>query len=396
MAQKLLPLFGACAAMTLYAFSGVSAAEEAAKPQQTQTLPSIVVTEAIERTISDRVIATGSIEAVEETYVSPLVDGLSIRSLNVDVGDRVEEGSTLVVLNDDALLLQKSQLQANLAKTEASLAQLRAQLAEAVANSEEATRVADRAVRLSQSGAVSSAEADRLKALATAARARVRSAEQSVSVATADIKVVQAQIDDIDLRLARTAVKAPVSGVISAKNAKIGAIASGSGEPLFAIIRDGAIEMKADVAEADMIKLAVGQPATVKLAGSDTAVEGKIRLIAPTVDPQTRLGKVHISLIDTAAARAGMYASAIITVEQKNTVVLPQTAVTAENGKTIVRKVENGVVRLVPVKTGIQDGQFVEILSGLEPGEQAVAKAGAYVRDGDRINPVKPAQPATN
>ncbi|WEX85922.1 efflux RND transporter periplasmic adaptor subunit [Sinorhizobium garamanticum] len=395
MAQKLLPLFGACAAMTLCAFSSAFA-EEAAKPQQSQALPSIVVTEAVEQSISDRVIATGSIEAVEETYVSPLVDGLSIRSLNVDVGDRVEEGSTLVVLNDDALLLQRSQLEANLAKAEASLAQLRAQLAEMTANSEEATRVADRAVRLSENGTVSTAEADRLKALAAAARARVHSAEQSMSVATADINVVQAQIDDIDLRLARTAVKAPVSGVISAKNAKIGAIASGSGEPLFAIIRDGAIEMKADVAEADLIKLAVGQPASVRLAGSSTTIEGKIRLIAPTVDPQTRLGAVDIALSDTSKARAGMYASAVITVEQKQTVVLPQTAVTAEDGKAIVRKVEDGVVRLVPVVTGIQDGQFVEILSGLKAGEQAVAKAGAYVRDGDRINPVKSAQPATN
>ncbi len=395
MAQKFLPLLGAFAAIALSPFSAASA-EEAAKPQQEQILPSIVVTEAAERAISDRVLATGSIEAVEETYVSPLVDGLSIRSLNVDVGDRVEKGSTLVVLNDDALLLQKSELAANLAKAEAALAQYRAQLAETIANAEEATRVAERADQLSANGTVSTAEADRLKALAAAARARVRSAEQSVGVAAADIKVVQAQIEDVNLRLARTEVKAPVSGVISAKNAKIGAIASGSGAPLFAIIRDGAIEMRADVTEADILKLAVGQAAAVKLAGSSTAVDGRIRLIAPTVDPQTRLGTVHITLADTTDARAGMYASAVITVEQKQAVVLPQTAVTSEEGKSIVRKVEDGVVHLVPVTTGIQDGQFVEILSGVEAGEQAVAKAGAYVRDGDRINPVKPAQPTTN
>ncbi|OHV81351.1 efflux RND transporter periplasmic adaptor subunit [Ensifer sp. LCM 4579] len=393
MVQKFLPFLGAFAAIAL-GFSAASAEEPA--PQQEQLLPSIVVTEAKERSISDRVLATGSIEAVEETYVSPLVDGLSIRSLNVDVGDRVEKGSTLVVLNDDALLLQKSELEANLAKAEAALAQYRAQLAETTANAEEATRVADRAEQLSANGTVSTAEADRVKALAAAARARVHSDEQAVSVAAADIKVVQAQIEDVNLRLARTEVKAPVSGVISAKNAKIGAIASGTGAPLFAIIRDGAIEMNADVTEADILKLAIGQAATVKLAGGSTTVDGKIRLIAPTVDPVTRLGTVHITLADATQARAGMYASAVITVAQKQAVVLPQTAVTAEDGKSIVRKVEDGVVHLVPVTTGIQDGQFVEIVSGLEAGEQAVAKAGAYVRDGDRINPVKPAQPITN
>lgn len=395
MAQKVLPVLSVCAAMIIAPYSSAFA-EEATKVQPAQSLPSIVVTEAVDQSISDRVVATGTIQAVEQVYVAPLVEGLSIRSLNVDIGDKVEEGSVLVVLNDDALRLEKSQLEAALAKAEAGLAQLNAQLSEATANAEEATRVSDRNAELAKNGTVSTAEADRVRALAAATRARVRSAEQAVAVSSADIKVAQAQIDDIDLRLTRTEVKAPVAGVISAKNAKIGAIANGSGEPLFAMIRDGAIEMKADVAEADIIKLAVGQPATITLAGGDTKVEGAIRLIAPTVDPVSRLGTVFISLKDTTKARSGMYANAVITAQEKQAVVLPQTAVTNENGKTIVRKVDNGVVNIVPVKTGISDGKFVEVVEGLKAGEQVVARAGAYVRDGDRINPVKSAQPATN
>ncbi|MGF6176513.1 efflux RND transporter periplasmic adaptor subunit [Ensifer sp. 4252] len=395
MAHKVIPALSVCAAMIIAPFSSAFA-EEATKAQPAQSLPSIVVTEAVDQSISDRVVATGTIQAVEQIYVAPLVEGLSIRTLNVDIGDKVEEGSVLVVLNDDALRLEKSQLEAALAKAEAGLAQLNAQLSEATANAEEATRVSDRNAELAKNGTVSTAEADRVRALAAATRARVRSAEQAVVVSKADIKVAQAQIDDIDLRLTRTEVKAPVAGVISAKNAKVGAIANGSGDPLFAMIRDGAIEMKADVAEADIIKLAVGQPATITLAGGDTKVEGAIRLIAPTVDPVSRLGTVFISLKDTTKARSGMYANAIITAEEKQAVVLPQTAVTNENGKTIVRKVDNGVVNIVPVKTGISDGKFVEVVDGLKAGEQVVARAGAYVRDGDRINPVKSAQPATN
>ncbi|MBD9593649.1 efflux RND transporter periplasmic adaptor subunit [Ensifer sp. ENS05] len=395
MAQKVLPVLSVCAAMTLGSLS-FARAEEAAQPKPAPGLPSIVVTTAVDQSISDRVVATGTIQAVEQVYVAPMVDGLSIRTLNVDVGDTVKAGSVLVVLNDDALRLQKSELEASLAKAEAGLAQLNAQLSETKANNDEAKRVSDRAAELSKNGTVSTAEADRVRALAIATHARVLSAEQAVAVASADIKVAEAQIDDIDLRLARTEVKAPVAGVISAKNAKVGAIATGNSDPLFAMIRDGAIEMKADVAEADIIKLAVGQPAVVTLAGGNTKVEGKIRLIAPTVDPVSRLGTVFISLMDTEKARAGMYASALITAEQKQTVVLPQTAVTNENGRTIVRKVENGVIRILPVKTGISDGKFIEVLEGLKAGEEVVARAGAYVRDGDRINPVKSAASATN
>jgi HlyD family secretion protein len=388
-------LFCACAAVAVILDSGVLA-DEAARPDQQRMLPSIVVTEAVERRIGDHVLATGSIEAVEEIHVSPLVDGLPIRILNADIGDRVVQGGTLAVLDADALLLEKSQLEARLAKAEAALIQFQAQLVEAEANSEEATRVAQRAERLSANKTVSRAEVDRLKALATASDARLRSAEQSLSIAAADIKLARAQLNDIDLRLARTAVKAPVGGVISARNAKVGGVVAGSGPPLYTIIRDGLIEMKAEVAEADLIKLAAGQPATVKLAGSRATVPGKIRMVRPTVDPQTRLGTVHITLADTAKARAGMYASATIIAEEKQAVVLPRTSVTSAHGISAVRKVENGVVRLVPVTVGIQDGPFVEILSGLEAGELAVAKAGAFVRDGDRIVPVKPAQPFTN
>ncbi|WP_377810359.1 efflux RND transporter periplasmic adaptor subunit [Azospirillum sp. A29] len=381
---------GARAALSLLTSSG-ALAEEAAKPDPRPILPSIVVVEAVERTIRDRVLATGSIEAVEEIHVSPLVDGLSIRALNAERGDRVEPGSTLAVLDDDALLLEKSQLAATLAKTEAALAQWQAQRAEAKANADEAARVADRAERLSANKTVSTAEADRLKALATAAQARLRSAEQALGIAAADIKLAGARLADVDLRLARTAVTAPVGGVISARNAKVGAIANGGANvlPLYTIIRDGAVEMKADVAEADLLKLAVGQPATVRLAGSRMAVTGTIRLIMPTVDAQTRLGTVRIALADAAEVRAGMHASAVIVTAEKRAVVLPRTSVSAADGGAVVRKVDDGVVRLVPVTAGIQDGAFVEILSGLAAGEQAVAKAGAFVRDGDRIVAVK-------
>lgn len=388
-------MFCACAAVAVIVDFGVMA-EDAARPDQQRMLPPILVAEAVERRIGDYVLATGSIEAVEEIHVSPLVDGLSIRTLIADVGDRVEQGGTLAVLDDEALLLEKSQLEARLAKAEAALIQFQAQLVEAEANSEEATRVADRAERLSANKTVSRSEVDRLKALATASDARLRSAEQTLSIAAADIKLARAQLDDIDLRLARTAVKASVGGVISARNAKVGGVVAGSGLPLYTIIRDGLIEMKAEVAEANLIKLAVGQPATVKLAGSSTTVPGKIRMVRPTVDPQTRLGTVHITVADAAKARAGMYASATIIAEERQAVVLPRTSVTSAHGVSTVHKVENGVVRRVPVTVGIQDGPFVEILSGLEAGELAVAKAGAFVRDGDRITPVKLAQPFTN
>ena len=371
-----------------------AATGDAAATQQVQNLPAIVVTAAETRAVVDRVIATGSVQAVEEVYVTPLVDGLSIRTLAADVGDTVAAEGTLATLNDDALVLEKSQTEASLAKANAALAQIKAQLVEAKANADEAVRVRERAQKLVKSGSQSQAAADQALAAADAALARVNSAEQAITVSEADIKVADAQIDDIELRLARTAVKSPVAGIVSARTAKVGAIASGAASPLFTVIRDGEIELKADVSEDGILKLALGQKVTVMLAGGAAKLTGKIRLIEPTLDPASRLGRVYIRFDEPGKARAGMFASAEIVVEEREGIVLPLSAITTADGKTVARKVENGVVKLVPVETGIQDGQVIEIVSGLAEGDEVVAKAGAYVRDGDRVNPVHAEQAA--
>jgi len=373
----------------LLAVAADEPAGDAAGQQQTQNLPAIVVTSAEPHAIVDRVIATGSVQAVEEVYVTPLVDGLSIRTLNADVGDRVEADGTLATLNDDALLLQKSQTEASLAKAEAALAQIKAQLVEAKANADEAVRARDRAQKLVKSGSQSQAGADQAIAAADAALARVNSAEQAIAVSEADIKVAQSQIDDIELKLARTAVKSPVAGIVSARTAKIGAIANGgAASPLFTVIRDGEIELKADVSEDAVLKLAPQQKVTVTLAGGAATLTGTVRLVEPTLDPQSRLGRVYIRFDEPGKARAGMFASAEIIVAEKKGIALPLSAITTADGKTVARKVENGIVKLVEVETGVQDGQLLEIVSGLAAGDEVVAKAGAYVRDGDRINPV--------
>ncbi|OBZ92621.1 hemolysin secretion protein D [Pararhizobium polonicum] len=397
MARNKTFAFGVSTTLLLAFLSNTAFAQETVAPKTEQALPSIVVTPVENQPIVDRVVATGAVKAVEETYVSPLVDGLSIRSLNADVGDRVEAESTLAVLNEDMLLLQKSQYAASLAKANASLAQYQAQLAEAQANADEAVRVSERSRKLSEAGSISTAQRDQEKAAATAALARVNSAEQLIAVAHAEIKVVEAQMSDLELRLARTEVKSPVSGVVSARAAKVGAIANGTGDPLFTIIRDGAVEMKADITEADLPRLQIGQKAKVTLADGKTVIDGHIRLISPVVDAQTRLGNVYISLLESDKARVGMYASAQIIVEEKQALVLPLSAVTKTKDGMVARKVENDIAHVAPVETGIQDNGYIEIRSGLSRGDRVITKAGAFVRDGDHIKPVlADANPVSN
>jgi HlyD family secretion protein len=294
------------------------------------------------------------------------------------------------------LKLERSQQVANRAKAEASLAQSRAQVVEAEANLNEAQRQFDRAARLATSGSGSTSQREQAETSLASAKTKVESAKQAIAVAEADIKVIETQIADIDLRLARTEIKSPVSGTVSARTARIGAIASGSGSPLFTVIRDGQIELVADVTEADILRLKVGQPAMITVAGTKTPITGSVRLISPVVDAVTRLGSVHIAIDDDAAARAGMYGNADITIGQADDIALPLSAITSEKNVTTVRLVTGGVVKMQQVRTGIQDGPYIEVTEGLKEGDLVVAKAGVFVRDGDRINPVEDTSSVSN
>lgn len=368
--------------------TGAFAEEAKPKPATALILPAIVVTNVVERPLVDSVVASGTIRPVQEVFVQPLVEGMSIKTLKFDVGDRVKAGEVLAELNRDALLLQKSQLAANRAKAEAGLAQYKAQVIEAEANANDAVRQRDRAENLSRNGTVSTSQVEQLTASADAAQARLNAARQAVSVGEADIKVVDEQAKNIDLNLERTAVTAPVDGLISARDAKVGAIASGAGTPLFTMIRDGAIELVADVSEGDIRRIKVGQPARIAIAGSRDEVEGKVRLVSPVINATTRLGSVHIVIDEKSGAKSGMYANARIIIAETTAPSLPQSAVTTERNGTTARKVVDNVIKQVTIEIGIQDQGFVQILSGLSTGDMVVAKAGAFVRDGDRISPI--------
>lgn len=364
------------------------AATPAPAPAAAEVLPAITVSTVGTRELTDVVLASGLISAVEEVQVAPLIEGQQIEAILADVGDRVTEGQVLARLSTSTLELQKSQLAAQVAAAKAQVAQAEAALIEARASSDEAGRVNDRTKALRAQGTASQAAADQAQAAATSAEAGVLVAQQQLESAHASQTLAEAQAANIDLQLARTEVKAPVSGEITARNAKIGAIASASGQPMFTLVRDGALELRADVAERDVLRLAAGQSATLKLAGSDKPLTGTVRLVEPVIDTTTRLGRARIALPEGSPVRAGMFAEATILITRREAVAVPVTAVGSANGETTVMRVSDGIVSRVEIETGIRDGGWVEVLSGLTPGDIVVTKAGAFVRPGDRINPV--------
>ncbi|WP_428981287.1 efflux RND transporter periplasmic adaptor subunit [Methylopila turkensis] len=350
---------------------------------------SVTVAIAARREIAQIETVTGTLVARDDVLVSPQIDGLRLDEYLVDVGDQVAQGQVLARLDRDMLETQALQNASAIAKAEAAIAQVEAAIAEAEASQVEAIAALKRAEQLRSSGNVTGETLQARQTASEVAAARVRAQRQNLKVAQADKALAEAQGREIALRLARTEVRAPTAGVVASRTARVGQIVGMGGEPLFQIVRDGEIELKAEATETRLHAISAGQPAWVMAAGSPKPFEGRVRLVEPTVDAATRLGVVRVALPVDGVLRPGLFARGRIETARRQGVTVPQSAVLYGADSAIVQVVTDGAVSERRVTLGLQDGDGVEILEGVSAGEAVIARAGGFLRDGDRVAPVE-------
>ncbi len=350
--------------------------------------PAITVAKATRRALKETVLVTGTLVPREEILVAPEVEGLRVVELKADVGDRVKRGDVLAALERTQLEAQLAQNTAALARADAAIAQARSMIAQAEAAVAEAEAAFERAEPLKRSGYLSESVYDQRQAAARTTAAQLVSARDGLKLAEASKQDAEAQRREINWRLSSTEVKAPRAGIISRRTARIGALASGQGEPMFRIIADGEIELDANVIEADLTRIAPDQTATITVAGADN-VDGRVRLVSPEVNRATRLGTVKIFIGDRPDLRIGAFARADILTREGFGVTVPAAALQySPDSVTSVLLVRGGKVEYRAVKTGLRNGDVVEITFGLADGDLVVAKAGTFLRDGDRVRPI--------
>jgi HlyD family secretion protein len=324
-------------------------------------IPTVSVTEVGVSTLPTTVSIIGTIAARYDMPIGVEGEAGRVAAIYVEAGDHVKRGQVLARLN-------VSVLEPQVANLEAALEQARAEadLAEAEYR---------RALAVGASGALSAEETQRRKSATLTAAAKV--------------KVAAAQLAEAQARLARAAVRAPADGIILTRNVEVGQTATPGGEALFRLSEGGEVELRGQVAEQDLPLLKVGQSVNVRLTGITRVYEGHVRLLGAVIDPQTRLGMVRVSLVPDPNLRPGAFARADVTVSNANRAVLPQTAVlTDDKGSYVLivnaqHKVER---RAVHVSGIVQNG--VTISEGVSGKEQVVATAGAFLQEGELVNPV--------
>ena len=190
----------------------------------------------------------------------------------------------------------------------------------------------------------------------------------------------------MQVRISRTEVRAPVAGIVSRKNARVGAIATGVGEAMFKLVANGLYELEGEAFETRLVRLAPGQLARIRVG--DVVIPGKLRMVSPEVDRLTRLGRVRILLEPSSAARIGGFARADIETRRVEAVSLPGGALLYEGAQPMAQVVKDGRIATRKVSVGISADGFTQILDGVSDGEEIVARAGPFLRDGDFVRPV--------
>lgn len=360
----------------------------APEPQQVRGI-TISVVPAARREVIETLPVTGTLVAREEIMVGPEIDGLRITDILVEEGDRVEKGQALARLSRDTIDTLLAQNTANAARAQAAIAQQKAQLQQATAQHIEAKASVERARTLIKTGATSQEVLDQRERAVKVAEAQVTANEEAVAAAQADAAQIKANRDELEVRLARTDIKAPEAGIISSRSARIGAIVlSANTEPLFRIVKDGAIDLDAEVPESALPRITPGLPVAVTPAGFQSPLAAKVRLVGANVERATRLARVAVALPEDERLRPGAYGRGMIEIARHEGVALPQSAVQFTPEGAFVLVVEGEIVHRREVKTGLKGEGYVEVVEGVKQGESVVARAGGFLRDGDRVTPV--------
>jgi HlyD family secretion protein len=314
------------------------------------------------RPMASGLTASGLLVSREEAAVNPELSGYRVAKVYVEVDAKVAEGQPLAQLDDTLLRSQ--------------IAQQTALVAQQQVAADQAASQAKDVEGLDSQGVLSKETIDQRRFSARSAKAAL------------DAQI--AQLHDLQTRDARMTIRAPVAGLVLERNVRPGDVAAPSAAtPMFRMARDSLVELEADVAEGDLAGLRVGDPVQVSLPDG-AATEGRVRLISPSVDPQTKLGKVRISLPLRDDLRPGGFGRATFAGSSRAVLSIPESAIRYDaDGASVMVIDDADHVHQVPVKTGAHGGGYVELLQGPAAGSRILQAAAVFVLPGDVVKPIQ-------
>ncbi len=306
--------------------------------------------------------ANGNVVAWQEAVIGAEISNYRITEVAVQVGDTVKKGQVLARIASDTVASE--------------LAEARAAVAELQASATEAKDNAARAAELREKGFYSSQLNTQYQTAQHTANARLAAGKARLLAA--------------EVKMGKTTVLAPDGGIISARSATVGSLTQ-PGQELFRLIRGGRLEWRAEVPSAELANVRPGLSARLTGPGGES-VDGTVRAVAPSVDPQTRNGLVYVDLPANSPIRAGMFARGEFRLAQSPALTLPQSAVVLREGFAYAFRLEGSDrVAQIKLELGRRQGDRVEVVTGLTPAARVVESGAGFLADGDVVKVVESA-----
>lgn len=413
---------------------------------------SVTTEKATKRNITETVSANGKIQPEVEVKISPDVSG-EIVELPVKEGGRVNKGDVLAKIRPDIYVSNLARMEASLNTSKANLSNAKARLSQVIAQFTNAESSFNRSKKLFEQGAISQADYDAAKANYESLKSDVNASEENIKAAEYNVKSAEASLKEANDNLAKTTIYSPVSGTISKLNVELGERVVGTsqmaGTDMMRIANLNEMEVSVEVNENDIVRVALNDTAIIEVdAYIDRTFNGivteiansanitgvssdqvtnftvKIRILqesysdllneklpgmspfrpgmSATVDIQTQLANNIITVpIQAVTTR-------IDTINKKKTKIFPNKKeekseelevknLSEENNKKEKKEkpeecifiYSNGIAKMVKVKTGIQDANYIEVITGIKEGDEVItgpyAMVARILKDGDEV-----------
>jgi RND family efflux transporter MFP subunit len=364
----------------------------AAESRETgRTLPLVNVSRVTRSEGNSLLVLPGNIQAVTEAPILARATGY-IRKRYVDIGDRVKAGQ--VVAEVEAPELDQQILQANAAidQAKSSVQQAEAAIQQGRANENLARLTAGRMANLLGRGVISKQDNDNAQAQYAAQQANVEALVKAAAAMRSSVAAAEANLARLNQIKTYQTVRAPFDGVITLRNVDTGALVNEGSTLLFRVAQSGTLRTYINLPQADAESVKVGQHAIISIAElPGRKFDGVVTRTSNALDPATRTLLTEVQVINTdGALMPGMFAQVDLTVPRKfPPLLIPgDTLVVRSDGPQVAVVRPDATVHFTRIQLGRDYGDRLEVLSGLQEGQQLAVNPSDEVREGVKVNPV--------
>lgn len=367
-----------------------------------ENFTAVEVQEAELGNIENAVTINGKVSASEEVSVIPKAMG-TVVNLNVKLGDQVNAGDVLFVIEQNDMNLNVSQAANGVDLARKSVEQAQNGLNAAKINFDlnkekidNAQLNLERTRKLFEEGAVSKSQLEQAELGASqlnldALQSQVTQAQISYQQAQDQLQQAQIGYQQAQSGLSNTIVDSPMTGVVSALNVKQGQMAA-SGQPAATIVNMDTVYIRINVVENVINSLKEGQAVQISIpAAFDGYIDSTIDYVSQSADPMNKLYEVRINIDNLEyGIRSGMTGSVKLSLDKsENVIVIGSNAIINKEGKNIVYIIEEEKAVEKEVEIGLDTGELVEIKSGIAEGDMIIIEGQHYVSDGAVVKVVR-------